>query len=167
MKRIFSIQLSLVSCCLYSFTLYSWNLVINMALQLKLWNSMHVKANNITSLVRFEQFQILVWEIAIYYKKYHLAENLAALFFYLAESSRISPSFQPNFPTSSWHHCSSADCWLLTMLRRSGCSTIFHLSKTSQGRVSFGPCKTREQILTSLTLLREETASNLLSRINT
>jgi len=56
---------------------------------------MHFKASDVTSLVCFETFQILVWEIAIYYKKYYLAENLAALFFYLAEFrrpfSRISP----------------------------------------------------------------------------
>ena len=61
-------------------------------------------ASNITSLVCFEKFQILVREIAIYFKKYYLADNLAALFFYLAESSRISPSLQPNFPTRSEHH---------------------------------------------------------------
>ena len=72
---------------------------------------MHVKASNITSLVCFEKFQILVWEIAIYYKKYYLAENLAALFFYLAESSRILLSFQPNLPTSSWHHWSHPRHW--------------------------------------------------------
>ena len=71
---------------------------------LKLWNSTHVKASNITTLVCFEKFQILIWKKAMYYRKYYLAENLAALFFNLAESSRILPSFYRNFPTSSWHH---------------------------------------------------------------
>ena len=49
--------------------------------------------------------------LAVYYKKYHLAENLAALFSNLAESSRISPSVQPNFPKSSWHHCKRLTFW--------------------------------------------------------